>query len=338
MNHKNVIVYVSLIAMALGTAACGSSSPSSPTQLSGSSTTPTTGNRATINGSITGAALSALSLGGGSFASLVGPGIMVNVVGTDITAPVNPNGTFTLTNVPPGDIQLRFTGTGTDALLTVTGVNGGDELRITVEVSGSTATLKDVTRKDKLNKVEIEGAIASGACASFVVNGTTITTDAATEFSKGTCATVVPGALVQVKGSTLTDGTVRATRVAFKKELGDDPDDDDDDGDGQGKNMLQLEGKVTAGGCGAFTVKNIAVTTDAATKFKNGRCEEIAVGVMVHVKATSTGTGTALATEVNVQRDADDNGKSGDKDDDGDGDEDGDGGNSGKGGGSSGKN
>jgi hypothetical protein len=197
--------------------------------------------------------------------------------------------------------------------LTVTGVSGGDQLRITVEVSGSTATLKDVTRKDKLNKVEIEGAIVSGACASFVVNGTTITTDAATEFAKGTCANIVTGALVQVKGSTLTDGTVRATNVAFKTEL----DDDLEDGDGEGKNKLQLEGKVTAGACGSFTVKNVVVTTDAATVFKNGRCDEIAVGVMVHVKATATGTGTALATEVNVQRDADDNGKSGDHDSDG---------------------
>ena len=86
---------------------------------------------------------------------------MVTVVGTDVTAPVKPNGTFVLTNVPPGDIQLRFTGPGTDALLTVTGVNGGDELRIDVEVSGSTATLQSVSRKDKLNKVEIEGAIVS---------------------------------------------------------------------------------------------------------------------------------------------------------------------------------
>jgi hypothetical protein len=306
---------------------------------------PTTGNRATINGSITGAALSALSLSGGSFASLVGPGITVTVVGTSITAPVNPNGTFVLTNVPPGDIQLRFTGTGTDALLTVTGVNGGDELRITVEVSGSTATLQSVSRKDKLNKVEIEGAVVSGTCASFVVNGTTITTDAATQFSKGSCANVIPGAIVQVKGATLADSTVRATEVKFKKEEDDDPDDDDDDG--EGKNKLQLEGTVTAGACGAFTVKNVAVTTDATTVFKNGRCEEIAIGARVHVKATPTGMGTALATEVNIQRDADDNGKSGDRDDDDedaddddddddgdddDGDDDGDGGN-GRGGG-----
>ena len=312
MNFKNAIVIVSLIATGVAAGACGSSasSPIGPGPLSNAQNA-VTGTGATINGSMSGAALSALSLSGGNFASLTGPGIMVTVVGTSITAPVNPNGTFTLTNVPPGDIQLHFTGTGTDALLTVTGVNGGDELRIAVEVSGSTATLKSVSRKDKLNKVEIEGAVVSGTCASFVVNGTTITTDAATKYSKGTCASVVPGALVQVKGATLADATVRATDVMFKTADVDDP----DDGDGEGKNKLQLEGAVTAGGCGAFTVKNVAVTTDATTVFKNGRCEEIAIGVRVHVKATPTGTGTAFATEVNIQRDADDNGKSGDKGD-----------------------
>jgi hypothetical protein len=318
VNFKNTIVIVALIATGLAAGACGSSasSPIGPGPLSNSQNTGT-GAGATINGSMSGAALSAFSLSGsgGNFASLTGPGIMVTVVGTTITAPVNPNGTFTLTNVPPGDIQLHFTGTGTDALLTVTGVNGGDELRIAVEVSGSTATLKSVSRKDKLNKVEIEGAVVSGTCASFVVNGITITTDAATKYSKGTCASVVPGVLVQVKGSTMADATVRATDVMFKTADVDDPDDGDGDGEGEGKNKLQLEGAVTAGACGAFTVKNVAVTTDATTVFKNGRCEEIAIGVRVHVKATVTGTGTALATDVNIQRDADDNGKSGDKGD-----------------------
>jgi hypothetical protein len=140
----------------------------------------------------------------------------VTVVGTSLTASVNPNGTFVLTNVPPGDIQLRFTGPGTDALLTVTGLTERDELRITVKVDGSTALLQNVSRKDKENKVEIEGTVASGTCASFVVNGTTIKTDTATQFSKGACANVVTGAIVEVTGSTHTDGTVRATEVKFE--------------------------------------------------------------------------------------------------------------------------
>jgi len=244
---------------------------------------------------------------------------MVTVVGTSITAPVNPNGSFVLTDVPPGDIQLRFTGPGTDALLTVTGVTGGDELRITVKVDGSTALLQNVSRKDKLNKVEIEGTVASGTCASFVVNGTTIKTDTATQFSKGTCANVVTGAIVEVKGSTQTDGTVRATEVKF--EDSDENDDDDRDEDG---NKVELEGLVTAGGCSSFTVKSVVVTTNAMTVFKNGRCAEIAVGARVHVRATRLGAATALAMLVNIQRDADDNGKSGDRDDNDDDNDDGD--------------
>ena len=311
LHLKRLLVFISLIAIGFSASACSSSSPSGPTPLSGFTTTPTSVSGATINGSVTGSALSALSLGGGGFASLTGPGLMVTVVGTSITAPVNPNGTFVLTDVPPGDIQLRFTGTGTDALLTVTGVTGGDELRITVKVDGSTALLQNVSRKDKLNKVEIEGTVASGTCASFVVNGTTVTTDAATQFSKGTCANVITGAIVQVKGSTQTDATVRATDVKFKTE---------DDDTNEDTNKVELEGLVTAGGCGSFTVKNVVVTTDAMTVFKNGRCEEIAVGARVHVRATPIGTGAALATLVNIQRDADDNGKSGDRDDDDDGD------------------
>ena len=326
MHFRNVIVLISLLAIGLSTAACGASSPSAPTQTSGPASSNTTiTNGATINGSVTGAALTALSLDGPSgFASASGPGLIVTVVGTTITAQVNPNGTFVLSNVPPGDIQLQFTGPGTNALLTVSGVNGGDELRITVNVSGNTATLQDVSRKDKINKIEIEGLVISGTCASFVVNGTTVTTDAATNFSKGTCANVIPGAIVQVKGSTLADGTVRATDVKFQKD-----DDDDDD-----NNKVELEGLVTTGACGLFTVKNVVVTTDATTVFKNGRCEEITAGVRVHVRGTPTAVGSALATLVNIQRDADDNGKSGDKDDgdDDDAEDDERGGGSGRGG------
>ena len=307
MNFKNVIAFIALIATTVGAAACGAPSPAAPSQFSSSSTSTNTSVTAgaTINGSITGPALSAVAMTGSGFATLNGPGsLLVGIVGTTITTSVKPNGTFVLTDVPPGDIQLRFSGPGTDALLTVTGVAGGDELLMTVQVSGSTATLQELSRKDKVNKVEVEGAVISGTCASFIVGATTIITDAATQFSKGTCASVIPGAIVQVKGATQLDGTVRATDVKFKTG------EEDEDGDDE-QTKLELEGIVTAGACGSFTVKDVTVTTDAATVFKNGRCEEIAVGVRVHVRATLAG----LATLVNIQRDADDNGKSGDRED-----------------------
>jgi hypothetical protein len=309
VNFKNVIAVMTVLTAVLDAVACGSGSPSRPTDVSAtspSSTSTSVAGGATINGAITGAALSALAVGGSGFAALDGPGsLLVTVVGTSITASVKPNGTFVLTDVPAGDIQLHFTGPGTDAMLTVTGVAGGDELRMTVQVSGGTATLQELSRKDKLNKIELEGLVVAGDCASFLVGTTTIITDAATQFSKGTCANVLPGTMVLVKGSAQPDGTIRATDVMFKT-----VETEEEEGE---KTKVELEGTVTAGGCGAFTVKNVAVTTDATTVFKNGRCEEIGIGVRLHVRGTPTGPASALATLVNIQRDADDNGRSGDK-------------------------
>ena len=298
-----------LAALASGTAACESSSPSSPSELN---SPVSLGGGASINGFINGSATAGLTATGAGLAALSSSALTVEVVGTTMTAPVRPNGSFVLTDVPPGDIQLHFTGPGTDAMLTVSGVNGGDELRMNVQVDGNTAVLKDLSRKDKTNKIEIEGSVVSGTCASFVVNGTTVKTDAATEFSKGTCAGVVAGTEVEVKGSVQPDGTVRASSVKFE-DADDDDDEEEDEDKNEDKNKVELEGLVTAGACGSFTVRNVVVTTNAATVFKNGRCEEIAIGARVHVRGTRTGAATALALLVNIQRDADDNGKSGDK-------------------------
>jgi hypothetical protein len=307
VHYRNFAAILLLSVMASGAVACGSSSPSSPSGLTSQGGL---GGGATINGIINGQAAAGLASTGAGLAALSPSSLTVEVVGTSITAPVRPNGTFVLTDVPPGDIQLHFTGAGTDAMLTVSGVNGGDELKMKVDVNGTSAVLQEISRKDKTNKIEIEGSIASGACASFVVNGTTVTTDAATQFSKGTCANAVVGALVKVKGSVQPDGTVRASDVRFEK--AEDTQDENDD-ENEDKNKIELEGLVTAGACGSFTVRNVVVTTNAATVFKNGRCDEIGVGVRVHVRGTRTGAATALATLVNVQRDADDSGKAGDK-------------------------
>ena len=309
MIKKNFAAILLLAVLASGTAACESSSPSSPSQLN---SPVSLGGGATINGVINGQAAAGLASTGAGLAALSPAGLTVEVVGTAIAAPVKPNGSFVLTDVPPGDIQLHFTGTGTDAMLTVSGVNGGDELRMKVDVNGTTALLQEISRKDKTNKIEIEGTVASGTCASFVVNGTTITTDAATQFSKGTCASVVAGAGIEVKGSVQANGSVRASSVKFEEDE-DENDEDDNEGSQGDKNKIELEGLVTGGGCASFTVRNVVVTTNAATVFKNGRCEEIAIGARVHVRGTRTGAATALALLVNIQRDADDNGKSGDK-------------------------
>src|SRR5436190_837594 len=63
----------------------------------------------------------------------------VTVSGTRISATIDGKGQFTLTGVPPGTVQLMFTGPGVNAALTINDVGEHDEIHITVRVNGNTA-------------------------------------------------------------------------------------------------------------------------------------------------------------------------------------------------------
>jgi hypothetical protein len=369
VHFKNCIVNAFFVAVVSAVTACGSSSPSAPTGLPG--TQNSVGSGATINGSVTGAALSGGTHG---LMSLAGTGLTVTVVGTELAALIDASGHFVLSNVPAGDVQLKFSGPGTDATVTVSGVNGGEEIQLVISLNGNQASVQNLMRGDR--KVEIEGLVASGTCASFVVNGTTITTNTATVFQRGTCASVTTGAKVEVKGTHQADGSVLATHVKL---------DDEDDGDFElegaitaftgcssftvngtvvttnaatqfkhgvcgdiqmgakvevkgtrsgdvflatrvefeqkNASRVELEGVVTAGGCGSFTVRGVVVTTDATTQFKNGVCGTITTGVRVHVRGTRTASGVT-ASLVNIQPDDDDEDDDEDEDEEEDDDDD----------------
>lgn len=88
------------------------------------------------------------------------------------------------------------------------------------------------------------------------------------------------------------DGPVTATRVTFEKAK---------------VENVEVEGEVTAGACGSFTIAGAVAITDyitwtiattSTTVFKNGVCSNIAPGVKVDVKATKTGASSATALGV----------------------------------------
>ena len=102
---------------------------------------------ATIQGLVnpSGATSGAASFG----ATAAGPGsLTVMVVGTDLVVDVGANGQFTITNVPPGRVQLHFTGTGTNATLDVGTITPNETLQIVVRVSGSSAALENEVSDD----------------------------------------------------------------------------------------------------------------------------------------------------------------------------------------------
>jgi len=153
--------------------------------------------------------------------------LSVTIVGTDITTDVNGIGQFQLTGVPPGDVQLRFSGNGVSGTITLTGVAAGDRIHIVVTLSGNAARLVREDREDDDDdddddddndddEDEFEGAVSglSGTCPSitFIVAGVTVNTNSATRF-EDPCGRIANGTRVEVEGNRQANGTILATEV-----------------------------------------------------------------------------------------------------------------------------
>ena len=146
--------------------------------------------------------------------------LSVTIVGTDITTDVNGIGQFQLTGVPPGDVQLRFSGNGVSGTITLTGVAAGDRIHIVVALSGNAARLvredRDDDDDDDEDEDEFEGAVSGliGACPSitFTVAGVTVNTNSATRF-EDPCSRIANGTRVEVEGNHQANGAILATEV-----------------------------------------------------------------------------------------------------------------------------
>jgi hypothetical protein len=114
------------------------------------------------------------------------PVTTVAVVGTSITTTADASGRFTLSGVPAGAAQLRFTGPGTDATVSVGDVRAGDSVTITVAVNGGAAAVLDDSRHPSGAPTPING-IARNLTGTldafeFTVDGQKIRGDKVTEF------------------------------------------------------------------------------------------------------------------------------------------------------------
>ena len=208
------------VMLALLTSACGQSSfsPASPSMISGS----TTG--AVISGTVSGlaAAQATSSMRGGTLATQP---VVVTVVGTSMSTTIDGSGRFQFTGVPTGDVQLRFTGPGLDATLTVRGVREGDRIDIKVRVTDSSVRI-DAERRDHRgddgdddddddedkDDNEFSGVVSglTGACPNITFS---LRAGDATRFEDGTCARVRNSVRVEVHGERQADGSIRATRI-----------------------------------------------------------------------------------------------------------------------------
>ncbi len=178
MKRTRGFILLPLLAAALTGAACGSN-PASPSEA------------VVVRGTVLGATAGTVTAqSAGTAASSAADRITVTVQeNPSLTATVSGNGTFVLEGLPLGTFTLIFMRDGVVlGTVTVTGVGDGAEVKIVVQINGSTVVLVELKIDDKdadqsktclINggkpgeSIQLEGHVASGNASSFKlsVNG-----------------------------------------------------------------------------------------------------------------------------------------------------------------------
>ena len=287
----------------------------SPTAPSGSSNSPAASSQPTAPPAppVTNSGSSAMISGtvrtgsGGSGAGFMGvtTTIVVQVVGTDISATASSSGAFTLSGVPPGDITLKISGPGVDGTVSLGVIQTGQTVQVAIVVSGSAPVISADSRHSEGQKRELEGKIQSlEATNRFVLNNVIVqVTPGTAQIRQGsrslTYADLAVGNRVHVRGTTsvtATETLVMAEWVELQN-------------DGTPDDLKELEGRVdspfpVSGTCGGFplvfTVGGKTVRAGATTSFFPG-CQAIVAGAEVEVKGVLQADGAIAATVVKVE-------------------------------------
>lgn len=178
MNQRYAFLLFAVSAAVLSSVACGNS-PASP---SGAVVV-----RGTVLGATAGT-VNAQSAGASAHSAAGGPITVTVQEDPSITVTVSGNGTFVLEGLPTGTFTLVFTRDGvTLGTVTVSGVGGGAEVKIVVQVNGSTVVLIELKVDDRdvdageaktcvINggrqgdSIQLEGHVDSGSPSSFKLN------------------------------------------------------------------------------------------------------------------------------------------------------------------------
>jgi len=248
---------------------------------------------ATIRGTVLGAAAA-----GDVSASSLGT-IRVSVVGTSLQAMTDGSGSFTLTGVPPGKVELRFQGSGVDARLTIDGLSDGQTLTLTVRVEGNNASRVGDDDDDEQGEIEFDGTVT--LLNPLTIGGRRVTTNSATRFL-GDHNDPVPssqvlkvGNRVEVEGRAQADGSVLAEKIKLEN------DDDDDDG----QKEVEFEGTISQ--LSPLTVGGRHVVTNSATRFLGDHNDPVPssqvlkVGNRVEVEGRQQADNSVLAEKVKLE-------------------------------------
>ena len=148
-------------------------------------------------------------MGGGS------QNMRVAVPSSSAATTTNSAGGFVLTDVPKGAAALQFSGGGQNATLATTPMVSGEFRRLTVSISGSSAT-----EHNEQTETEFEGTVDAIDGMVLTVAGRKVAVTDATKIRKddaaATFADLVLGTPVEVEGTLNADGGVTATEISIE--------------------------------------------------------------------------------------------------------------------------
>jgi len=288
-----------VLSLALVSAACGgngtTASPTSPSPTVNAGVPPSSMSGAIVSGTVAASSSSGTALGPSALTALT-----VQVVGTSITSSVSSTGDFSLKDVPPGDVSIKVSGSGADAVVSVAGVQAGQTIQIRIVVSGSTGRLDFDSRGGASGKVELEGLVESKTAPDMlIVNGQSVKVVAVTtEIRKGntpmTYADLAVGMRVHVRGTMSAPGItppVLTADLIIVQNTG-----------GGGGMSIDLRGTISglAGTAScpliSFNLGSTPVQSQATTMFKPS-CAGLKNGDSVDVKGMLV-SGTLMASKI----------------------------------------
>lgn len=211
LDRKTLLVCLGLFGIGLA-AACGKSMPSSPVSPEASIGTTASATTALVSGRVG----SGSSFGYSTMSTTSGTSgtVTVTATGSPATTTADASGRFQL-NVPPGSVELHFTGSGIDSRTNVGTVAAGDTVDVLVNLNGTDADLQ-VSDRTSGNRREIEGRVnavpPTTASGTFRIGDRLINTNAETDFflngGQGSMNDVLVGTHTRVTGPAGTSGFV----------------------------------------------------------------------------------------------------------------------------------
>jgi Domain of unknown function (DUF5666) len=321
-SQRSILVLVLLSAYACGG---GNSTPTAPT-MPAASTTSGGGNStsgAVVNGIVASASTTS-SLHGLHLTDVAGVQ-RVEVVGTTLSSPIDAQGAFSLVGVPAGAAQLKFSGTGANATVTVS-VDPNQTISVIVTVSGTSAAIVSDSRNPDAGQLPVNGNVVgltgSGAAFQFTVNALTIHGDNQTQFygdgsQSDSFLDLKEGMRVEVK-ATPRDGGLYAFRLHLNKNNSTDSGSGSDGGNGGGTappgqqdDSASIEGTLTSMGGSipnlTLVVAGVTVRTSAATDVQRRGDKQdlstIKLGQTLHVIGVRQSNGSIDARQIQIKDD-----------------------------------